>query len=122
MSSESEHINQYNHNSDFYNAITTNRFPDWAIIVTYYKGIHLIESIMARSGDHPQSHQERKACMSAKSDVFSKDLRKDYRCLEGLSRKARYMPQYIISDEDVQMATEYFDTIRSWYNLQSKKK
>lgn len=122
MSSESEHMNKYNHNLAFYNTITTNKFPDWAIIVTYYKGIHLIESIMARTNDHPQNHQERKDCMLAKSNVFSKDLQKNYRCLEKLSRKARYMPQYIISDEDIQMATEYFDTIYSWYNSQSRNK
>lgn len=116
MSIESEHIKQFFHNSDFYNSINTDKYPDWAIVVIFYKGIHLIESVMARTDNHSQSHYERKKIMLDNSEIFSRDLRKDYYALEGLSRKARYMPEYIIGDKDIKMATEYLDTINSWYN------
>lgn len=90
MSSESKHIDQYRHNKAFLdNGIRDkNEFSDWAVTVTFYCGIHLIEAMLARTGHNPKNHSERRDML--KYIPNRNDFQDEYLDLYNLSRQARY--------------------------------
>ena len=102
-------------NTDFYNTIDGLRYPDWAVVVLFYKSVHMIESILAERGDHSGDHAERKRFMKKHRDLFSEDIIVNYRDLETLSRQARYQPNLPISRTNVCTAEACYTTIEKLY-------
>lgn len=121
LSKEADHINKYEHNKNFYNAMDSLNYPDWAVVVLFYESIHLIEGVMARQNEHPTTHEARDSLLKDTTKIYySRDIRKDYKALENLSRKARYISEEVVTEIDVKMATEYLDEIIYWYKHQTK--
>ena len=115
MSSKDEHYEKVKHNDKFFNTVKTEEFPDWSVIVTFYRAVHLIESVFALNGVHTNSHEDRKAIMNNDTVNYPHELRRNYRELENLSRQARYKAELPITMQSVDIAQECYDIIRSWY-------
>lgn len=115
MSKEQAHYDQYEHNLGFMKDCITDqqKYSDWSITVTFYCGVHLVESMLAKKMDeHPHDHSERELLIKTMDNVSS--FYNEYRHLYSLSRKARY--QCIqISDKDLYNAQVDLDAILNAY-------
>jgi len=64
MATEAEHSNQATRNQAFLDTIDATQYPDWVITVSFYKALHLVETIMVRrglaTGDHKTRNQQLK--------------------------------------------------------------
>ena len=117
MSSKTQHEERVLHNRKFFDSVQTDVYPDWAIVILFYRAVHLIEAIFDSHGSaHSCSHDERKRIMNDDPSYYSNNLRINYRELESLSRQARYRPDIPVTDESVLIAQNCFDEIQSWYN------
>lgn len=49
MPSKETHLEQYQHNRDFleHGISDTNKFADWAVTVTFYCAVHIVEAALA---------------------------------------------------------------------------
>ena len=90
MSSESKHIEQYSHNKSFLdNGFTDkNQYSDWAVTVTFYCGVHLVEAMLAKFGRNSEDHSDRRD--NLKIIPTRNDFQDEYLDLYNLSRQARY--------------------------------
>ena len=114
-----KHNNKAVHNQSFYNSIKTDLYPDWAIIILFYKSVHLIESVLATINEHPDSHQDRSDLMIKHSDLISKEVRTNYNQLKSFSHLARYNPNIEITDENLDLAQQCIDVIVAWHKQYS---
>lgn len=115
MALQDEHNKKAVHNHNFYNSIKTDLYPDWAIITLFYKSIQLIESILAKRDEHPDSHQDRADLIIKHSDLISSEVRTNYNQLKSLSHLARYKPEIQITDENLAIAQQCIDVIVAWH-------
>ena len=86
MGTESDHREKADHNQQFLETIDETKYPDWSVTVCFYKALHLVEMVFARSGNHSDNHR-------SQHDVLKRgyqDLWREYRPLYSLSRRARY--------------------------------
>lgn len=111
-----EHISKYEHDKNFFSSIKSIEYPDWAVIVLFYRSVHLLESVMATLDQHSGTHDERKMFMNDNCRLFPKDVKKRYRELESLSRSARYVSEIKITSNSVDTAQLCEDEIYSWFN------
>lgn len=116
LSAKEQHECKAKHNSDFFNTIETSKFPDWAVVVLFYRGIHLIESCMANFNIHSNDHSKRKNTMNDNVEFYTKDMIKSYIKLERLAHRARYKPEYAIDECEISTAQDCLDEIKSWYD------
>lgn len=86
MATELEHKRHAQHNQAFLDVIDKNAFPDWAITVSFYKAVHLVEALFTnkqvRGGSHIRRNNTLKRTFPA--------IWRDYRPLYAFSRVARY--------------------------------
>lgn len=116
MSLKSEHEKKFNHDSEFQNSISYNKFPDWTVVTFFYRAVHLIEAVFSITGQHSNSHNDRKAIMEDDTVLYPIDLTNNYKELESLSRQARYKPELPMADDEVKIAQDCFDVVKSWYD------
>jgi hypothetical protein len=86
MATESEHLKQAQHNRKFLNEIDHEKFPDWAATVAFYTAVHLVRSLLKRSGENCNSHSSRNKKLRHKYP----NVWKLYQPLYSYSRLARY--------------------------------
>jgi len=94
MGTESDHREKAQHNQEFFNTIDINRFPDWAVTVSFYQALHTTEMLFARCGKHSNNHRER-------HDVLKRehpDIWMHYLPLYAQSRRARYKVKTISAE------------------------
>lgn len=121
LSLQSQHEAKAFHNAQLYNVLDSKKFPDWSVVVLFYQGVHLIESILDTKGEHSETHQDRNKYMNNYTDLFPKELKRDYRELERLSMQARYKPEFGITDENLDTAFQCIETIRYWHGETKKR-
>lgn len=86
------HLEQYQHNKDFLeNGISdTNKFADWAVTVTFYCAVHIVEAALANINIHSDNHCDRGKkiknlnCPRLKTyykDLYSRSITSRYNCI-----------------------------------------
>jgi hypothetical protein len=86
MGTQADYRDKADHNQEFLDTIESDRFPDRAVTVCFYKALHLVEMLFAANQRHSDSHW-------ARHDVLKRDytsIWKAYRPLYAISRYARY--------------------------------
>jgi hypothetical protein len=88
MAMAHEHKRQAQHNQECLDTIDTNRFPDWAATVAFYKAVHLVEMLFVTKAlaNLSGSHVKRNNLLKKK---YPK-IWMGYRPLYAFSRTARY--------------------------------
>lgn len=90
MRTIAEHLEKARHNLAFLNTINVadDTFADWAIVVLFYRALHLVSAVAHSEGrDHGSSHAERQSSVDA---VFAPPTAQSYRRLRSRSRIVRY--------------------------------
>jgi hypothetical protein len=85
-----EHLQKARHNLAFFNTmnVADDTFADWAIVVLFYRALHLVSAVAHSEGrDHGSSHAERQLSVDA---VFAPPTAQSYRRLRSRSRIVRY--------------------------------
>jgi len=103
MRTIAEHLEKARHNLAFLNtmAVADDTFADWAIVVLFYRGLHLVSAVVHGEGrDHGSSHAERQRSVDA---VFAPATAQSYRRLRSRSRVVRY--------EEVRTTAAEFDRL-----------
>ena len=60
MGSHAQHQSKAEHNGRFLASINAQEFPDWAVVVAFYKAVHLVEMLLAKAQSfHSDSHREK---------------------------------------------------------------
>ncbi len=92
MPTRGDHLNQAAHNQSFYASFHKARYPDWAVTVLFYTGLHYVDAFLAslESPQHPGSHPARRKCFVSVPQLAP--IWDNYRTLEDASRNARYNP------------------------------
>ena len=86
MPSEAAHRRAAEVNEDLAADLLASR-PEWAVVVTFYSALHLVDTFLARSGIHPTSHTDRERLI-ARTQL--RPIYAEYRRLNTRSREARY--------------------------------
>lgn len=114
MADAGAHIAKAEHNVEFIRrGISTVKgvpFLDWIVTVHFYAAVHYIEATLARVDGHPQNHVERRELMQEHHKLFSKECLCEYKSLQALSHKARYMTDEI-DDEEAKLAQDCLENI-----------
>lgn len=121
MSLQAQHEDRAEHNAQLYDDLDSKKYPDWSVVVLFYQGVHLIESILDTKGEHSESHKDRNELLDDYVELFPIALKKDYRELERLSMQARYRPEFGITDDNLDVAFKCVETIKDWHNDTKKK-
>lgn len=93
MGSRLFHQNKAKRNKEFLALIDCRKYPDWAVTVAFYVGVHLVESLLAqyRGGYHSRGYKDRentlRTCFPA---IFA-----EFNPLYNQSRIARYLDEHI---------------------------
>lgn len=90
MRTIAEHLEKARHNLAFLNTIDIDddTFADWAIVVLFYRALHLVSAVIHNDGrDHGSSHAERQWQVDA---IFPPPTARSYRRLRSRSRVVRY--------------------------------
>ena len=121
MSLQSLHEDKAAHNAKLYSSLNSSEYPDWVVVVLFYQGVHLIESILDIKGEHSESHLKRNEYMNDYVELFPRQIKIDYRELERLSRQARYKPEYEITEENLKTAFSCIESIKNWHTETKNK-
>jgi hypothetical protein len=84
--------------------------PDWAIVVTFYSSLHLVDTFLARSAIHPGSHTERERFIAV---TQLRPIYAAYRLLSRRSREARYDLKAFTSLEATGLLNGEFEAIKA---------
>jgi hypothetical protein len=90
MRTIAEHLEKARHNLAFLDTmdVADDTFADWAIVVLFYRALHLVSIVIHSEGrDHGSSHAERQRSVDA---VFTLATAQSYRRLRSRSRIVRY--------------------------------
>jgi len=94
MPGAAQHLSQVNSNKNFlYTFVSrpdgTTSFPDWAITVTFYIALHLVEQYLyVHHQKHCKNHRDREN--EVESDPNLRKIYSHYKRLSDWSREARY--------------------------------
>lgn len=88
MNTIQEHIEKAEHNRHFLETVPTSSFPDWAIVVLFYRALHVTSAIIHSNGDnHGMSHAARQKAVERH---FTPENAVAYEQLYSRSRLVRY--------------------------------
>jgi hypothetical protein len=85
MATEAAHLLKAQHNQAFLGSLD-DRFPEWLAIVAFYKAVHLVEALFARSNIHSERHHER----NRRLQEYHPEIWVDFRVLYDVGRLVRY--------------------------------
>jgi hypothetical protein len=71
MPTPKQHQQKADDNRAFLNAILSTGPPEWVATVAFYTAVHLVEKLLAYSGNHSKNHEER-------GSAVRKDFRQIY--------------------------------------------
>jgi len=99
MASYTEHISQAKNNLAFLHEINkgiNGTYWDWKVTVSFYVGVHLVNShIAAKTNCHYRKHEEVDKAISPFTTLslskMPEDVYTSYRHLQNLSRRSRYL-------------------------------
>jgi hypothetical protein len=107
MRTIAEHLEKARHNLAFLNTmdVADDTFADWAIVVLFYRGLHLVSAVIHGEGrDHGSSHAERQRSVDA---VFAPATAQSYRRLRSRSRVRYESVRCAASDFDRLLASDF---------------
>ena len=118
MPDADEHSRQIQHNKKFLdtfiNPYSDTIYCDWAITVTFYSLLHLVELYFnKKGGDHYFNHEERNEAIRFDDNLES--IYKDYHRLYDWSRGARYKC-FQFSPDEVEEAHERLPYVENIIN------
>lgn len=88
MDTVQEHVNKAAHNRDFLATIPVGSFADWAIVVLFYRALHVTSAVIHERGDdHGKTHPFRQRAVEKH---FSSSNADAYAQLYSRSRLVRY--------------------------------
>ena len=92
MSSRKDHIDQAQHNEQFFSSfdISTTLFLDWVVSGVFYSALHYLDSYFAKKGKHPLNHAARNDLIFANKPDLGKPFYYLYRPLKDDSEEGRY--------------------------------
>lgn len=90
MPPRDSHIDQAEHNHEFWNSLNRTNYPDWVIIGMFYEAVHWIEAQLAVLGYHSRSHNQRATNLVDPSFSGVPNLIRDYGILRVESENVRY--------------------------------
>ena len=99
MPTKQEHLDQANHNEQFYGSFNRADYKDWAVTVLFYIALQYIDAFLATKGIHPGKHDTRDNSIQRISEIRS--LWPHYRFMKDHSRTARYYPPTGFSMSDI---------------------
>jgi hypothetical protein len=111
MNTLAEHLTKARHNLAFLNTIdvTDDTFADWAIVVLFYRALHLVSAVIHTHGrDHGNSHAERQRQVDA---IFPSGTAQSYRRLRSRSRVVRYEQVRSTAADFGRLLTSDFDPL-----------
>jgi hypothetical protein len=89
MPTEEEHIAKAEQNEAlFHEFVVSGTHPDWAMTVLFYATLHYVDAWLSRSGNHPQSHVDRRRLVKKNQSLHR--IYGHYSRLDERSRDARY--------------------------------
>lgn len=87
MAAEESHLRKADHNLRFLNLFRTNdAFCDWAVVVAFYRALHIVEGLFATNDLHSDSHTSRNDALKRRFP----DVWREYHPLYNQARYARY--------------------------------
>lgn len=91
MPTKEQHIEQANHDDQFWNSLNpgNTQYIDWVVCVIFYEAVHWIEAFLATKGLHPRTHVTRQVSMLHYSYELGPIL-DDFKYLKNDSENARY--------------------------------
>lgn len=97
MPTRQAHINQAEHNHEFWRQfdLTNTPYTDWIVVGMFYEAVHWIEAYLAVQSKHSGGHNQRQVSMAADSSLADEPhLVSDYGVLRTESEAARYRAQH----------------------------
>lgn len=123
MSTAADHLAKAQHNEDFSNWINrlnadTGDFEDWEVVALFYASLHLVDALLARHGEHPTCHAERRPDHPPGRNKLVRQrfplVWSHYRLLQDLSLTARYEATRPITPTDARAArTQSYSNIKT---------
>lgn len=83
---------------------------DWAIVVSFYSALHIIEAYFATKGKHCKDHRQRDSAIQ--NDLNTRPIFREYGFMKTYSINARYLDLQF-SPEIVQKMLARLETIKS---------
>ncbi len=111
MGTEANHKEKASHNQKFLETIDPKEFSDWVVTVAFYKALHLVEMIFAKSKRYHVNHLQRHQALKREHP----QLWMEYRPLYQQSRRARYAVR-AIHDNTVSYVLQRLKTLESLIN------
>ena len=91
MPIKDKHIEQAQHNRDFWRSLglSSTPYPDWVVTGIFYEGVHWVEAFLETRGYHSDNHRTRLATMRMLTEICTITI--DLETLKQDSENARYM-------------------------------
>ena len=103
MPTKDEHVQQAEHNRQFWSStnVPLTPFVDWVVTGIFYEAVHWVEAFLASTGRHSGTHYDRNLAIQDFSQMNA--IRNDFFTLKADSENARYKcerhsAQYIDSE------------------------
>ncbi len=109
MPSQGEHLGWGERSGGLLALLATSEHSDWAIVVTAYRALHLVEAVFATRGVHHLSHLARNRAVRAEFP----EIALPYMRLQNLSRIARYDVDGVLGPAELISALEEFAAIEA---------
>lgn len=96
-----QHLSRWQNNRKYLECLDP-AYPEWAVAITFYASLHLVQAWLSRQGQHPRSHKARNQVLnrmgsnrnlSSDQRKLVRDLTVDYTTLREASIHARYEPE-----------------------------
>ncbi len=87
-----EHLTQYKHNKKILasDELQKQGNADWAVVISFYSALHLLESFLSLKNIHCPDHTRRLQWLSVDSDLRKMKIKKSFTFLYTQSLRARY--------------------------------
>ncbi len=92
MPDKDDHVNQANHNREFWESydLDTTTYIDWVVVGIFYECLHWIEAYLSTHSEHSGGHPDRlRGIRRHTADIGT--IRTDYELIKVESENARYL-------------------------------
>lgn len=101
MPTKTEHVQQAEHNRQFWSTlnVASTPFVDWVVTGIFYEAVHWVEVFLATKSSHSLGHFDRNRALQMFREMYP--IRNDFFALKNDSENARYIC-YRHSQRDIQ--------------------
>jgi hypothetical protein len=109
MGTVDEHLARASANRTLADRLRSEGEANWAVTVYFYEALHHASALLARSGINTEALDH--ITMEAKLDKLYGAITSRYLSLQGMSRRARYVPGHSADDGAVRRARQHADAV-----------